>query len=312
MRGFVATPLRLLVLAALVVCACREGETESGEIVGGTAPLPSSHARDLPPTPEPVTGMLFAVNSRPLGCHESPDASAPVAARQETGTVLALDQVLRRPHRVWHRVAERNCWVRTDTGPVLTFEDRAEADRAATAFRTRPEVTFQGAGPTVTERFRLPAYFSVLTVRYDGAGRLGVRVLLPDSEQQLVTATGPYVGQFPLWGTAPLAVNVQASGPWSVRIQSIEHTDALEFSGTSDTVTDFFDPPASGRWRFVVEGRRPYGLFLHCSGPVTRIVQQGSGPSDLRLDVGFPPGPCFWQVSVGSGPESSWRLTPAP
>jgi hypothetical protein len=80
-----------------------------------------------PPTPQPVAKPTFVVNTQPVGCHEAPSADAPIVVHRPTGTIQAMDLVVRQPDGVWHREVDRRCWTRTNPGPVRQFDDLGTA-----------------------------------------------------------------------------------------------------------------------------------------------------------------------------------------
>lgn len=304
--------LLLPVLLAILVWACSGTAERPGAGVTDPTAEPALRGQTAAsPEPQPVRTPVFIVNSQPVHCHESPDAASPAVLRQPPDTVRQADLTVRRPHQVWHRTIDRNCWVRTDTGPVLTFEGREEAENAAAAFRSGPPVTLRGTGSTVTERFSLPSPLSVATFSYDGRGQFVADVLTQSAEYDLVDVEGPFQGQRPLSGGGPIALKVRAAGAWTVRIQPIAYGEPAEFSGTGDTMSDFFDPPASGHWRFVYQGRRHVSVILSCGFATAEILHRGEGPANVSLDVRFGDGPCFWHVRVnGAAADGRWSLTP--
>src|SRR5215212_8935418 len=80
------------------------------------------------PAGEPVTGPTFVVNTFPIGCHVAPDAEAAILVRYRPGRVQAMDLMARTADGVWHREVDRQCWTRTDPGPVATFSTLEEAE----------------------------------------------------------------------------------------------------------------------------------------------------------------------------------------
>jgi hypothetical protein len=91
-----------------------------------------------------VARPTFVVNSQPIGCHDAPDATAPIMATLPVGTVQEMDMVLTLPDgSVWHREVDRRCWVRTQPGPVQVFDDAANARSYATRFAPPGTVLFQ-------------------------------------------------------------------------------------------------------------------------------------------------------------------------
>ena len=102
-----------------------------------TPPPPTPAPTPTPvPTPQPVSSPAFAVNSLVIGCHEAPDASAPVVAQRAPGAVQALNEVFRPGNgETWHREAGDGCWVRTSPGPVQLATSVEQADTIAADYR---------------------------------------------------------------------------------------------------------------------------------------------------------------------------------
>ncbi|MGE0543839.1 MAG: hypothetical protein AB7R89_27045 [Dehalococcoidia bacterium] len=82
-------------------------------------------------TSTPVHGPTFIVTTAPVGCHRTPDANAAIAVQLPLAVVHAMDQYVWRVDGQWHREVDRQCWVRTDPGPLIVFGTLAEAERAA-------------------------------------------------------------------------------------------------------------------------------------------------------------------------------------
>lgn len=154
--------LAVLLAAGLVVALARPRQTTTvvREVVTVTpaavtaTPSPSATATASPtpvptptprptPTPQALGEPSYAVNTQQVGCHAEPSADAPVVVQLPPGTVQALDQVIRLPEGTWHREAERQCWIRTQPGPVELFADGARAQAAAGRFAPPGTVLYQ-------------------------------------------------------------------------------------------------------------------------------------------------------------------------
>lgn len=92
------------------------------------------------PTPQPVAAATFIVNTLPVGCHQEPDGGTTVVVQRPPGSVQAMDVLIRQPDGTWHREVERQCWTRTDPGPVRSYSalPQAEADAAILASPSLP------------------------------------------------------------------------------------------------------------------------------------------------------------------------------
>lgn len=85
--------------------------------------------------PQPVSGPTFVVNTSPVGCHYIPTVASGVAVNYPIGSVQAMDQFRRESDGLWHREVEKQCWTRTDPGPVRTINTLSDAERYATSLR---------------------------------------------------------------------------------------------------------------------------------------------------------------------------------
>src|SRR5207249_1859120 len=59
------------------------------------------------------------------------------------GTLLAFDQLIRLPDGVWHHERDRQCWTRTQPGPMELFTDQARARAAAARLAPAGTVLYQ-------------------------------------------------------------------------------------------------------------------------------------------------------------------------
>jgi hypothetical protein len=96
-----------------------------------------SGAKDYAATiaPQILDKPTFVVNTAPVGCHQSPDATALIVAQRPLGSVQEMDAFMRAADGVWHRVAGQGCWVRTQPGPIMEFQTSAVADVQAASLR---------------------------------------------------------------------------------------------------------------------------------------------------------------------------------
>lgn len=85
--------------------------------------------------PQPVAAPTFVVNSTPVGCHQTPDAAATIVVQQPIGAVQAMDGYMKLADGTWHREVDRQCWVRTQPGPVREFRTLQEAENYAASSR---------------------------------------------------------------------------------------------------------------------------------------------------------------------------------
>lgn len=126
------TLLRLMFVTACLLVACTN-TAQTGRKASTSAPAAPTAMPEG--TPQNVPGPTFVVNSLPVGCHESPSADAPIAVQRSPGTVQAMDLVIRQSDGVWHREVDRQCWTRTNPGPVQVFDTLAKAEDHSAAVR---------------------------------------------------------------------------------------------------------------------------------------------------------------------------------
>jgi hypothetical protein len=88
-----------------------------------------------PPTAAPVASPTWIVNTASVGCHAEPKADAAIVANRESGTVQAVDQVIRLADGQWAREVTQQCWIRNNPGPVRVFMAQAEAETFAVSVR---------------------------------------------------------------------------------------------------------------------------------------------------------------------------------
>jgi hypothetical protein len=149
----------VLLLGSLLV-ACAEERTAGGQARGplpaprATAAAASTTRPTLPPTAPPIAQPLsvptWVVNTVPVGCHQSPDAAAPIIAHREAGTIQPVDQFIAVARAAWHRATAEQCWVRSSGGAARIFTDRTAAEAYARSLRPTPPPTRPPAPPAPT------------------------------------------------------------------------------------------------------------------------------------------------------------------
>jgi hypothetical protein len=172
-------------------------------------------------------------------------------------------------------------------------------------FTPIPPVDLQGAGQTATQEFRLPASISVATFTHGGSRNFIVTVFQGDKEDLLINTIGPYKGERPLFGDEPVTLDIGADGAWTVHIEPISAAGSPGFSGRGDSVSGVFTPPKRGAWEITHNGERNFIVQLYCAGG-TDLIQNEIGAVQSSKIIGFPDGPCFWEVQA----DGDWSLTP--
>ena len=158
---------------------------------------------------------------------------------------------------------------------------------------------------------------------HSGRGSFVVRLTAAGRTEVLVDRPGPYQGARPLGGDRPLLMDVQADGPWTLRLEALVRGDTPGFSGRGDAVGPLFDPPGAGAWELTHDGQREFIVEVHCLGTGAGAVTPsptpnaaGITPGEVVVDatgrvaesrtIAFRPGPCFWEVQA----DGNWSLRP--
>jgi len=173
-------------------------------------------------------------------------------------------------------------------------------------FTPVPEpVVLSGRGQAATNEFVLPSPVSVARFTHNGQRNFIVTVYQEGKHDLLVNTIGAYQGERPLWGQAPVMLDIQADGAWTVEVRPVESAASAAFSGTGDAISGMFAPPQTGPWEISHSGQRNFIVYLHCTGE-SDLVQNEIGPVSGSRVVSFPEGPCLWEVQA----DGTWSLTP--
>lgn len=149
-------------------------------------------------------------------------------------------------------------------------------------------VEFSGNSPQATDPFQLEEGLVVAYMTHQGNGNFIVD-LLDESGQSvapmgLANEIGPFEGSIAVQSLGGQHIlNVEANGPWTIRIEQPRPTDAPDtrkFSGNSKTATDFFHLPAGlhrftmrhqGDGNFIVDLLNEHGASVSPMGLVNEI-----------------------------------------
>jgi hypothetical protein len=174
-------------------------------------------------------------------------------------------------------------------------------------------VAIEGRGSVDTEEVS-PQYeggltvgIDVVTLTHDGQSSFIVTAVQGQERENLTRAIGVYRGQRPLVVQGPVSFQVQADGPWTIRIQPMSSGGSPAFSGSGDAVSAYFNPPPPTSWNLSHAGKSGFFVFAHCLGD-SIVVEDRSGVIDDTELVEFPRGPCFWEVRA----DGAWSLKPQP
>lgn len=125
----------------------------------------------------------------------------------------------------------------------------------------------------------------------------------------LVNTIGRYSGSHLISGDKETLFEVSADGGWVIHIAPLDWAPELAggAEGEGDTVTDLFDPPASGAtpYKFTHTGERNFIVRLLCAGG-SDYVQNEIGAVDGAAVVRFTDGPCLWDVQA----DGAWTIKP--
>lgn len=164
-------------------------------------------------------------------------------------------------------------------------------------------VSLKGTGQTATAEIRLPTPISVASFTHTGRRNFIVQVFRGSDQDLLINTIGAYQGDRPLLGAAPVRLNIEADGAWTVTIAAIEGGGSPSVTGRGDAVSRQFQPPALGTFEFTHDGERNYIVLLHCASG-RDLVQNRIGAFEGSTIVRFGRGPCFWEVQA----DGSWTV----
>ena len=172
-------------------------------------------------------------------------------------------------------------------------------------------IQVDGQGTTQTEDL-VPQYaggltigIDVVTLTHDGRSSFIVTAVQGDQSELVTSAIGTYRGQRPLVVEGPVSFQVTADGTWSLKVQPMSNGGTPTFSGSGDSVSAYFNPPAPTTWSVSRDGQSSFQVTAHCLGGSV-VVESTSGVVQDTPRVEFPRGPCFWEVR-GDG---AWSLQP--
>jgi hypothetical protein len=179
------------------------------------------------------------------------------------------------------------------------------APAAAPAPVVRDPILLRGKGQTATDPVTPPSPVTVATFTHDGQRNFIVKSFAGGHEDLQVNKIGRYQGQRPIFGSAPVAFDVQADGAWTIQLAPVATGGDAAVSGTGDTVSALFTPPASGAWQISHNGTRNFIVHLHCASG-SDLVQNQIGPVEGSRIVQFGRGPCLWEIQA----DGAWSLRP--
>ena len=187
--------------------------------------------------------------------------------------------------------------------PVRCFVS-LDAAKASGFSANLPPIFLQGVGQKATNPVTPPGPISLLALTHNGRSNFIVKVYIGSTPTTLVNAIGTYRGQNFIAGTQPAVFDIQADGAWTITITRLGTSSSAEIRGHGDTVSGYFDPPATGPWRLVHNGRSNFIVHLNCAGGSSTIQNEIGAVNGSRV-VPFGRGPCFWQIIA----DGDWSLT---
>jgi hypothetical protein len=105
-----------------------------------------------PPSVQDVTKETFAVNGQEVACRREPTEAAEVVAQRSSGTVQAMDAILKKDG-TWHREVAQQCWVRTDKGDTKLFDTVQAAETQASTIRRKSVTDYTSRLGPIAERY---------------------------------------------------------------------------------------------------------------------------------------------------------------
>ncbi len=191
--------------------------------------------------------------------------------------------------------------------PTASLPPRASLPVAAASPTPTPSpIVLRGTGQTATNDINLPASASIAEFTHTGRSNFAVFVFRGTDKQLLINTIGSYGGSRPLTGPSPIKLQIEADGPWTVRIAPIVCcARSGEFVGKGDAVSVQFSAPSASTWDFFHDGKSNFAVFLTC-GTNRQLVQNRIGAFQGSAIQIIPPGNCYWEVQ-GDG---NWSLKP--
>ncbi len=172
-------------------------------------------------------------------------------------------------------------------------------------------VAVEGHGTTTSDEIT-PQYsggmslgIEVVTMTHDRRSSFIVTAVQGGQSEVVASAIGSYRGQRPLVVQGPVSFQVTADGAWTLKVQPIPNGAQPAFSGTGDTVSAYFTPPAPATWDIAHDGQTSFFVFAHCVGG-SIVVEDKTGAFQDSAQIEFPRGPCFWEVRA----DGAWSMTP--
>lgn len=177
------------------------------------------------------------------------------------------------------------------------------ATPAPTPTPTASPIMLSGTGQTATAEIRLPSTMSMGTFTHQGRSNFAVYAFRGDRKDLLVNDIGAYAGIVPLFYAEPIRLQIEADGPWSVTIASVEGGGTVTASGQGDWVGKYFTPPGTGSYRFTHSGTSNFAVYLHCGGQ-RQLIQNEIGAFNGTKIIQFGRAPCVWEVNA----DGTWAI----
>lgn len=99
--------------------------------------------------------------------------------------------------------------------------------------------------------------------------------------------------------------DIRADGAWTLEVKPFWFADSAAFSGKGDAASGLFMPPSRRAWNISHTGDSNFIVWVHCAGG-SDLIQNTIGQVDGSTIVGFPEGPCMWDVRA----DGQWSLKP--
>ena len=121
----------------------------------------------------------------------------------------------------------------------------------------------------------------------------------------LINAIGNYQGTVFVASKEPVLFEVVAdAGIWDGRIEGIEKTESVSWSGRGDWVSGFFTAPMNSEWRIAHTGASNFMVRTFClKGPEKWVVNE-IGIYSETIDIELAGNPCVWIVNA----DGDWSI----
>ncbi len=206
--------------------------------------------------------------------------------------------------------AARNMATVSEPGKVYDTEDDTPAVSSTTG---NTILTKSGSGDSIIQSVEVVVP-SRLIFRTSDTHHHAVKAYFGDGDYDydlLVNDSGSaYEGTAYLLPDRTYDIEITCAGAWEVEVQTVDYSDAVEFSGHSDAVTDIIQPAGkyynityTGTDHFSVKQRYGTGKYDY-----ELLVNESGEPYSGTVRLANSDKMCFFEIS---GTDGDWTITPA-